>query len=67
VVSVEPERVGDLEDLAGALRVPFARIGETGGPRMVVDGVADVTVDEAAAAYEDAIPKLLAGGGVHEA
>jgi phosphoribosylformylglycinamidine synthase len=67
VVSVEPERVAELEDLAGALRVPFARIGETGGPRMVVDGVADVTVDEAAAAYEDAIPKLLAGGGVHEA
>jgi phosphoribosylformylglycinamidine synthase len=67
VVSLEPERAAELEDLAGALRVPFARLGETGGPGMVVDGVADVPVDEAAAAHEDAIPKLLAGGSVHEA
>ncbi len=66
VVSVDPDRAAELEDLAGALRVPCARLGETGGPRMVFDRVADVTVDEAAAAYEDAIPKLMAGSGVHE-
>jgi hypothetical protein len=36
-------------------------VGETGGPRIVFDGVADVTVEEAAAAYEEAFPKLLAG------
>ena len=41
--------------------MPFARIGETGGPRMVFDQIADVTVDEATAAYEDAIPKLMSG------
>jgi hypothetical protein len=41
--------------------VPFARIGETGGPRMVFDRIAEITVDEAAAVYEDAIPKLMAG------
>jgi phosphoribosylformylglycinamidine (FGAM) synthase-like enzyme len=61
VVTVEPGRAADLEDLAAELHVPFARLGETGGPRMVFDGAADLTVNEAAAAYEDAIPKLLAG------
>ena len=39
------------------MRVPFARLGETGGPRMVFDRVFDVTVDEAAAVYEDAHPE----------
>ncbi|HEX6331259.1 MAG TPA: phosphoribosylformylglycinamidine synthase subunit PurL [Actinomycetota bacterium] len=61
VVSVWPSRAGELEDLAAAHRVPFARLGETGGPRMVIDHVADLTVEEAAAVYEAALPKLLAG------
>ena len=61
VVTVDPARASELEDLAADLRVPFARIGETGGPRMVFDQIADVTVDEAAAAYEDAIPILMSG------
>ena len=62
VVTVDPARASELEDLGAELRVPFARIGETGGPRMVFDQIADVTVDEATAAYEDAIPNLMSGG-----
>jgi phosphoribosylformylglycinamidine synthase II len=61
VVSVRPSRATELEDLASAHLVPAVRLGETGGPRMVIDHVADLTVEEAAAAYEDAIPKLLTG------
>ncbi|MGH2525926.1 MAG: AIR synthase related protein, partial [Actinomycetota bacterium] len=61
VVTVDPARASELEDLSAELQVPFARIGETGGPRMVFDQIADVTVDEATAAYEDAIPKLMSG------
>jgi phosphoribosylformylglycinamidine synthase subunit PurL len=61
VVAVDPARASELEDVAAELRVPFARLGETGGPRMVFDGAAELTVDEAATAYEDAIPKLLSG------
>jgi phosphoribosylformylglycinamidine synthase len=61
VVSVAPERARELEDVAAALRVPFSRLGETGGPRIVFDRVADVTLEEATAAFEDALPKLLAG------
>jgi len=61
VVAVSPERSSKFEDLAGALHVPFARLGETGGPRMVFDNLFELTVAEARAIYEDAIPKLLAG------
>ncbi|MEX2203537.1 MAG: phosphoribosylformylglycinamidine synthase subunit PurL [Actinomycetota bacterium] len=61
VVAVAAERGSELEDLAVAMRVPIARIGETGGPRLVFDGLAEVTLEEAAAVYEEAIPKLLAG------
>jgi phosphoribosylformylglycinamidine synthase len=61
VVTVAVERASELEDLAVAMRVPISRIGETGGPRLVFDGLAEVTLEEAAAAYEESIPKLLAG------
>ena len=61
VVSVAAERASELEDLAVAMRVPIARLGETGGPRLVFDGLAEVTLEEAVAVYEEAIPKLLAG------
>jgi phosphoribosylformylglycinamidine (FGAM) synthase-like enzyme len=59
VVSMIPERAGSLEELARARRVPFARLGETGGPRMVFDSLFEMTVAEARSIYEDAIPRLL--------
>ena len=61
VVSVAPERATELEDAAAEAGVPFARLGETGGPGVVFDGLFETTVAEIAAVYEDAIPKLLAG------
>ena len=61
VTSVAPERSAELEELAGTLGVPLARLGETGGPRLVVDGVLDLALAGAIAAYDEAIPKLLAG------
>ncbi len=61
IVSLEPDKAKAIEDLAAAHRVPFARLGETGGPRMVFGHLLETTVEEARAAYEDAIPKLLAG------
>jgi phosphoribosylformylglycinamidine (FGAM) synthase-like enzyme len=61
VVSVAPERAGALEALATLHEIPIARLGETGGPRMVFDDLLETTVDDAGAAYEDALPRLLAG------
>ena len=59
VVSVAPEHEDRLAELAAELRVPIARIGETGGPRVVFDGLFETTVDELREAYETAIPRLL--------
>jgi phosphoribosylformylglycinamidine synthase subunit PurL len=59
VVSLPPERVTVFEALANLHRVPAARLGETGGPRMVFDPWFETTVGESTALYEDAIPRLL--------
>jgi hypothetical protein len=39
--------------------VPVTRLGETGGPRAVIEGVVDVLVADLADAWETAIPRLL--------
>jgi phosphoribosylformylglycinamidine synthase len=62
VVSVAPQNAEALEDLAREHRVPFARLGETGGPRMVFDTLFEATVAEARDVYEGAIPRLLDAG-----
>jgi phosphoribosylformylglycinamidine synthase II len=59
VVAAAPERVGELADLAAARRVPFAAVGETGGPRVVFDGLFETTVHELRGVYERAIPRLM--------
>jgi phosphoribosylformylglycinamidine synthase len=59
VISVEPAREERLLELAEANGVPVARLGETGGPRAVIDGMLDTTVDDLREAYEGALPALL--------
>ena len=49
----------ELADLAAARGVPFAAVGETGGPRVVFDGLFETTVHELRDVYEGAIPRLL--------
>jgi phosphoribosylformylglycinamidine synthase II len=61
VLSVDPSRANELEDAAEELGVPLSRLGETGGPRIVFDGVFEMTVEEARAIHENAIPMLVAG------
>ena len=53
------ERDEELAELAAARGVPFAAVGETGGPRVVFDGLFETTVDELRDVYEGAIPRLL--------
>jgi phosphoribosylformylglycinamidine synthase len=60
VVSIAEAKADAFESLAGELGVPSARLGETGGPRMVFDSLFETTVEEAAAVHEASIPKLLA-------
>jgi phosphoribosylformylglycinamidine synthase II len=60
VVSVDPGRAEHLGELASALGVPFVLIGETGGPRVVIDRMLETTVGDLTAVYEGALPALLA-------
>jgi phosphoribosylformylglycinamidine synthase subunit PurL len=59
VVSVDPSRAEALEGLAASHEVPFARLGETGGPRMVFGEEIELAVGRARAVYESAIPNLM--------
>ena len=59
VVSVAPEHEDRLAALAAEQGVPLARLGETGGPRVVFDGMFETSVDELHDSFESAIPRLL--------
>jgi hypothetical protein len=59
VLGVEPADEERLLDTAARYGVPLRRIGETGGPRAVIDGMFETTVDELRDAWEHAIPRLL--------
>ncbi len=59
VVSVDPAKAGELESLAARHEVPFARLGETGGAVMKVEGVLELPLAEASEVYESAIPALM--------
>ena len=59
VVGVAPEDEARLTALAGEHGVPSARLGETGGPRVMFDGLLETTVAELRDAWELAIPRLL--------
>ena len=59
VAAVAPAREGSFRGLAATRGVPFARLGETGGPRAVIDGLVDLQVAELADVWETAIPRLL--------
>lgn len=59
VVAVTPESAEEVEALAGEGDVPLARLGETGGPRMVFGDLFEVPVAEARAAQEGALRDLV--------
>jgi phosphoribosylformylglycinamidine synthase len=59
VVSVPPERANELVELAARHGVPCTHLGETGGPRIVMGGLFETTVEELRDVYEGAIPRLL--------
>ena len=59
VVSVDVADEERLVGLATTHGVPVVRLGETGGPRVVIDGLLDLTTAELTDAWEHAIPRLL--------
>jgi phosphoribosylformylglycinamidine synthase len=59
VVSLDPAHESDFVALAAEHGVPCARVGETGGPRAVIDGSIDLPVAALIDAWSGAIPRLL--------
>jgi len=59
VVAAVPAKAEALERLCEDQRVPVVRLGETGGPRIVLGDAVDLTVAEARDVYESAIPTLM--------
>jgi phosphoribosylformylglycinamidine synthase II len=59
IVSIAPEKEGSFRGLAATRGVPFERLGETGGPRAVLDGMVEATVAQLADVWEGAIPRLM--------
>ena len=58
-MSLTAENEDAFVGLATRLGVPATRVGETGGPRVVIEGAIDVLVAELAETWESAIPRLL--------
>ncbi len=59
VVSVDEAKAAAFEALAERHGVPFARIGETGGPRISIDGLLETTVEVARETSTGILPAIL--------
>ncbi len=59
LVAAAPAAASDLLALAAAAGVPAARIGASGGDRLVVPGVLDLPLRRLRDAYEGALPSAL--------
>jgi phosphoribosylformylglycinamidine synthase len=59
LLAAAPEAAEELEALAGGAGVPAARVGATGGDRLVVPGVLDLPLGRLRDAYEGALPRAL--------
>jgi phosphoribosylformylglycinamidine synthase subunit PurL len=59
LLAVPPEAAADVESLATAAAVPAARLGTTGGDRLVVTDLLDLPLSRLRTAYEGALPTAL--------
>ena len=59
LLAVAPEAARELTALAEAAGVPAARLGATGGGRLVVRGILDLPLRQLRDAYEGALPRAL--------
>jgi phosphoribosylformylglycinamidine synthase len=59
VIAIDPSVAERVAELAAARGVPCTRLGETGGPRAMIQGLVDLPVEDLVDAWEFAIPRLL--------
>ncbi len=59
LISVPPANVQLITDRAGAAGVPTAALGTAGGDRLIVEGLLDLSLAEAEAAWKGALPTVF--------
>jgi phosphoribosylformylglycinamidine synthase len=59
LLAAEPARAAEVEALAARAGVPAARLGQTGGDRLVIPGVVDFRLEILRECYEGAIHRAL--------
>jgi len=59
LLAVEPALAAEVQTLAARAGVPAGRLGETGGDRLVIEGVLDLGLDALRERYEGAIDRAL--------
>ncbi len=64
VLSVAASSVPEVHRRHTEADVPATLLGAAGGDRLVVDGLLDVALDDATAAWRDALPSMLGHGSV---
>ncbi|HZA77652.1 MAG TPA: phosphoribosylformylglycinamidine synthase subunit PurL [Acidimicrobiales bacterium] len=62
VLAVDPAALGEVHRRHSAAGVPAAVVGEAGGDRLTVEGLVDVTLADAIAAWRGRLPELLGHG-----
>ena len=65
VACVEPAAVPAVVDAAARAGIAVAVVGEAGGDRLVVDGLLDVGLADAVAAWRRRLPDALGAAAPH--
>jgi phosphoribosylformylglycinamidine synthase len=64
VLSIDPSSLGEVHRRHVDAGVPAQLLGEAGGERLTVEGLLDVSLDDAVVAWRDALPSTLGHGTV---
>jgi len=59
VVSVKPEKVQLLEEMAAASKVPVTRLGVVGGKRFTIEGCIDLPLEQVESVWRESMEKIL--------
>ena len=59
IVAVDPDRASEVTRRSRQAGVPVRRLGRAGGDRLVVDGLVDVSVEDAVRQWRSALPRAL--------
>ena len=61
LASVPAERLADLEDIAAELDVPVHVLGTTGGERLEIKGILDISLGDMVDVYDNALERMVTG------